>query len=492
MSGSLLLIAAVWLVLLAPLLLRNQRPVRRTAQALSETRVLHVGGSVLKGRRRLKPAASLYSPADDEELELVDAEPEYVLVDDESGEHTASEAPATKPSKLKGKGKGADKAAAKKPGADTDADTGADIATVDAEIVEESENTEDAQGVRVSANRANQGENAQGASEQGVFGQRESDSGAGEQQLGAANTRERAAELEILEGEVVGVDNENGSDSDNSEAATDTADTTASTTATKTVADSSKGASAQADVSAHIERESAADAEQARRTQRRTSFDSVPSAVLRGGDIRPEDEFADAVAPHVDEAQRSENEDGGEELTAADLEYVNSRRGRGVFDPVASQRLALRRQQRRKQVLMVLCGLCVLTLGLAVTLGSGFWMALCASAGFTAFYLYLLRRQALEEQKLRQRRMARMRRARLGVRNTEDDELGVPDRLVRPGAVIVESDEIDPEFDHLEFVDRHDYFTDYFTTEGEEKIAARYAEDEYLEVPNARTRMRAV
>ena len=39
MFGSLLLIAAVWLVLLAPLLLRNQKPVRRTAQALGETRV---------------------------------------------------------------------------------------------------------------------------------------------------------------------------------------------------------------------------------------------------------------------------------------------------------------------------------------------------------------------------------------------------------------------------------------------------------------------
>ena len=83
MSGSLLLIAAVWLVLLAPLLLRNQKPVRRTAQALSETRVLHRGGSTLKAKRKLKPAEGLYMSSDDDELELVDAEPEYVLLEDE-------------------------------------------------------------------------------------------------------------------------------------------------------------------------------------------------------------------------------------------------------------------------------------------------------------------------------------------------------------------------------------------------------------------------
>ena len=48
MAGSLLLIAVVWIVLLAPLLLRNQSPVRRTAKALTETRVLHKGGESLQ------------------------------------------------------------------------------------------------------------------------------------------------------------------------------------------------------------------------------------------------------------------------------------------------------------------------------------------------------------------------------------------------------------------------------------------------------------
>jgi hypothetical protein len=39
-----------------------------------------------------------------------------------------------------------------------------------------------------------------------------------------------------------------------------------------------------------------------------------------------------------------------------------------------------------------------------------------------------------------------MRRARAGVRSTDDSELGVPDRLLRPGAVALEIDDEAPEF----------------------------------------------
>ena len=70
----------------------------------------------------------------------------------------------------------------------------------------------------------------------------------------------------------------------------------------------------------------------------------------------------------------------------------------------------------------------------------------------------MLRRQAVEERELRHRRLARMRRARLGVRNAEDDELGVPDRLMRPGAVILETDDNDPALSNLEYADGADFF----------------------------------
>ena len=61
-----------------------------------------------------------------------------------------------------------------------------------------------------------------------------------------------------------------------------------------------------------------------------------------------------------------------------------------------------------------------------------------------------------------------MKMARLGVRNREDDELGIPQRLRRPGAVVVELDDEDPDFADLAY-------TDY-----------RFDDDDYAEMPQAR------
>ena len=45
-----------------------------------------------------------------------------------------------------------------------------------------------------------------------------------------------------------------------------------------------------------------------------------------------------------------------------------------------------------------------------------------------------------------------MARARLGVENTEDREFDlVPSRLRRPGAVVLEIDDEDPIFEHLDY-----------------------------------------
>ena len=54
------------------------------------------------------------------------------------------------------------------------------------------------------------------------------------------------------------------------------------------------------------------------------------------------------------------------------------------------------------------------------------------------------------EQELRARRIRQIRRARLGVRNAADAELGLPARLRRPGAVVLEIDDESPDFHELE------------------------------------------
>ena len=82
--------------------------------------------------------------------------------------------------------------------------------------------------------------------------------------------------------------------------------------------------------------------------------------------------------------------------------------------------------------------------------GWAWWLPL-AGVGLMVLYLVYLRRTVIAENELRARRIRRMKMARLGVRNREDEELGVPERLRRPGAVVVELDDEDPEFADLPY-----------------------------------------
>lgn len=86
MSGGLVivLIIVVWLFVLAPLLLRGQKPIRKAGEAFDETRVIHEGGSgELRSRRRPRVTpADVRPPREetDEDYELVDDDD--VLIDD--------------------------------------------------------------------------------------------------------------------------------------------------------------------------------------------------------------------------------------------------------------------------------------------------------------------------------------------------------------------------------------------------------------------------
>lgn len=80
------------------------------------------------------------------------------------------------------------------------------------------------------------------------------------------------------------------------------------------------------------------------------------------------------------------------------------------------------------------------------------WWVCGGVAAVTIVYLAYLRRQTRIEQRVRHRRMQRMARSRLGVENTHDGELDVtPARLRRPGAVVLEIDDEDPIFEHLDY-----------------------------------------
>lgn len=85
-SLMIILILVVWIIVLAPLMIGNNKPIRRSGDGYDETRVLHEGGTApMAERRRPKlTAADIHrhnEDADYEVVEATDAE-EQVLIDD--------------------------------------------------------------------------------------------------------------------------------------------------------------------------------------------------------------------------------------------------------------------------------------------------------------------------------------------------------------------------------------------------------------------------
>ncbi len=129
------------------------------------------------------------------------------------------------------------------------------------------------------------------------------------------------------------------------------------------------------------------------------------------------------------------------------------RAGRGGFDVRADAQARAARFSARRRVTGLLLAAAVITL-LGGVLGLGFlwWPFVVVSVALVG-YLAFLRRQTRIEAQVRERRLARLQRARLGVDTVDphDAQWGsVPRRLRRPGAVVLEIDDEDPDFDELE------------------------------------------
>lgn len=146
-------------------------------------------------------------------------------------------------------------------------------------------------------------------------------------------------------------------------------------------------------------------------------------------------------------------DDDTDELTEEDIEFAKSRRGRGGYDPEADKKHSADRYQRRRSTILGLLAAIVVTLVPAFIIGSWMWIAPGIAVGLTLIYLIALRAQVKDEEQLRHKRVHQLRRTRAGVRNTMDRELGIPHRLRRPGAVVLETDDDSPDFIGLELVD---------------------------------------
>ncbi len=131
-----------------------------------------------------------------------------------------------------------------------------------------------------------------------------------------------------------------------------------------------------------------------------------------------------------------------ESLTAARRRRYESR----------TAKIDARKYKFRKRMLTVLALATIASAAAAFTLAPVAWWV-CGSVGaVTVLYLAYLRRQTRIEERLRRRRAQRIARSSLGVENTDDQEFDVvPSRLRRPGSVVLEIDDEDPIFEHLDY-----------------------------------------
>jgi hypothetical protein len=143
------------------------------------------------------------------------------------------------------------------------------------------------------------------------------------------------------------------------------------------------------------------------------------------------------------EEDSQEDEDAESRATVAP---VGSRRRRR-FDTKTAATVSARKYAFRKRVLMVMAVILVGSATAAFEVAPTAWWVCGSATAVTVLYLAYLRRQTRIEEKVRRRRMHRMARARLGDREYDV----VPSRLRRPGAVVLEIDDEDPIFEHLDY-----------------------------------------
>lgn len=161
-----------------------------------------------------------------------------------------------------------------------------------------------------------------------------------------------------------------------------------------------------------------------------------------------EDDLTDDDYEYVDDSSGLEAEADNEPELAESM--ASARRNR--YESKTAQAVSARKYAFRKKVLLTMSVLLALSAVAAAVLSPGLWWAVGSVATVTVLYLGYLRRQTRIEEQVRRRRAQRMMRSRLGVENTEDGEFDVvPSRLRRPGAAVLEIDDEDPAFEHLEY-----------------------------------------
>lgn len=181
---------------------------------------------------------------------------------------------------------------------------------------------------------------------------------------------------------------------------------------------------------------------------------SVDDADDTDTDVNLAVEFDDQGEAFDDEKQY-EYIDDTSGISVAEVSQAAASAGfdrRHRFDADKAAAVTARKYAARRRVLMVMALTLVLSAMTAFLLTASAWWFFGVASTVTVIYLGYLRKQTRIEERVRRRRMQRMARSQLGVENTYDREYDVvPSRLRRPGAVVLEIDDEDPIFEHLDY-----------------------------------------
>lgn len=421
-----ILVIVVWLFILAPWLLRSQRPMSHTGEAFEETRVLFEGDSgSVPGRRKPRLSKddvrpSSYSAADD-----ADADYELVIADDPAADHSRS--------------------ADSSHGETNDVDAVA--ATIDGEVVEATSESDTESVDDIDSNSgADLADNAQAVP------------------ASAAQADAKADDGDEDDDDEVIVDEERIEDAEGAEDDADRVDASAAEVFTVPA-----NASVAEDAYEHDETYTSpvdllypgaidgADAADV--------ADGANAAADSDGAVEAGESDADesGVALPVSEtitadsnADEQAASDSDTELSAEELAFAQRRLGRGGWDPVKEKEASATRYQRRQRTLIGLAIAVVATVCLGIVVGGWTWWFAGITGAITTIYLVALRSQVRREQELLRRRVYHLRRARLGVRNADNPAESLPPNLRRPGALVLEIDDESPDFDYLPVYDEGD------------------------------------
>ena len=401
-----ILIVVVWLFVLAPWILNSQRPMGRTGEAFEETRVLFEGDSgKVEGRRRPRVSAKDLRRRDPEKEEKdYEIVPAAVEAEEVEGKQVADAEQI---------GEQDTPAAESVRDRDTSQKDKSVPETVEGEVVEDDDillSDDEEQLTQDSA----QALDAESEEELKAESKEESKTGSA---LSEESGHVAAANSESFQVSVVAEVAEDAYELDDSY--TSPADLLY------------PGAVDEGEVSAVAASEKAA----------------ASGAMLDRADLVEETAVASETDGYLHGPDSEDAEDT--DLSDEELAFAQRRLGRGGWDPVVAKKASAGRFQRRQRTLIGLAIAVVITVALGIVLGGWTWWLAGGVGVVGVIYLVALRNQVRHEQQLLRRRVRQLRRARLGVRNAEDEALAVPRNLRRPGAVVLEIDDDSPDFDHL-------------------------------------------